>query len=135
MAPKNFASQSSQAQHPNHERSSTELNFQLRGKALALEASVDPIIRAECCDASPELLKIAKAIGVKSGRECSVCKKFELLVLDFAFGEGFRSNGTCLQAETDIPAGMLCKKDVILRQVEVCRNCKWNYIIKKIVHY
>ncbi|MGV1004399.1 MAG: DUF5318 family protein [Candidatus Nanopelagicales bacterium] len=86
------------------------------------------ILDFEHCDADPNLLRAARFHGEPTNRICPVCRKVELVNVNWAFGAqlGASSGGAHSTSELQEMAGEFGRFRVYT--VEVCPGCSWNFL-------
>jgi hypothetical protein len=109
------------------------VDYTLAKRALLRNFERGLLSRPDICDAHPELLRAARAVGEPSHRACPVCEREELRLLAYVFADDLkRDNGRVweldealrLAAEGD---GRACYV------VEVCTGCSWNHLAEAFV--
>jgi len=94
----------------------------------------------DVCDAHPELMRVAEHHGHLTERECPICAdndvRSPLCEVDYLYGDGLRkSNGRPVteynQLEDAEAAATKSGKTFHKYRVEVCLECKWNFLIRR----
>lgn len=85
--------------------------------------------REDVCDAQPELLRVARNLGRRTGGECPICEAHDLVHVSFAFGPRLPPQGRALgpgelRQLSKSPAELSCYV------VEVCTGCSWNHLLQ-----
>lgn len=86
------------------------------------------ILDFEHCDADPNLLRAARFHGEPTGRLCPVCRKADLVDVNWVFGAqlGPSSGGARSAEQLQEMAGEYGRFRVYC--VEVCQTCSWNFL-------
>jgi hypothetical protein len=87
--------------------------------------------REELCDASDELMRVATNLGVPSDPPCPICGQSNLVEVRFAFGQGLPPHGRVIESDRDLARLRDAKHAVDVYEVEVCTDCRWNYLLKR----
>ena len=88
---------------------------------------------SEVCDANPYLLRAAKFHGKPSQVMCPICRKEQLTLVSWVFGEHLGAvSGSARTAEELV---LLASRyaEFAVHVVEVCRTCSWNHLVKSYV--
>jgi hypothetical protein len=107
------------------------VDFSLRRRALLREVYSGRVGTYEVCDASPYLTSAAKFHGEPSDERCPVCRKENLTLVHYIYGDELRqASGQARRlAELPVIAMTLCEFQVYV--VEVCRGCGWNHLVEQ----
>ena len=85
------------------------------------------------CDADPYLLRAAKFHGRTTDEVCPVCRKEQVTLVSWVFGEHLgRVNGSARSA-AEIQTLDGAAREFSVHVVEVCRTCRWNYLVQSFV--
>lgn len=107
------------------------VEYTLAKRALLRAFRAGHVSRLEICDAHPDLLRAANYSGERTSQLCPVCNGAELLLVSYAFSEGFpkreRQHGR-LWTHEDVGPLLQEFGDVRLYTVEVCTACSWNHL-------
>ena len=86
--------------------------------------------RSEVCDAQSELMRNARECGVEVDRDCPICGETELVEVVYVFGPRLPAAGRCIVTEGDMERIRRRSGDFTAYDVEVCRSCKWNHLLR-----
>lgn len=90
------------------------------------------VSKEEICDASEELLRVARHFGRQTGKPCPICESINLVYVGFAFGANLPAGGQVV-AEIAVGDTLIRSKNFDLYKIEVCRDCLWNHLVQKYV--
>jgi hypothetical protein len=85
--------------------------------------------RLDVCDAQPELLRVAKNLGLETDTECPICEHEQLVHVTFAFGPGLPPGGLPVTDLRVLSKTARKSADVACYVVEVCTGCSWNHLL------
>jgi hypothetical protein len=109
------------------------VDYALRRRSLLAEVYSGRTGVSEVCDANPYLLRAAKFHGKPSQVMCPICRKEQLTLVSWVFGEHLGAvSGSARTAEELV---MLATRfeEFRVHVVEVCRTCSWNHLVKSYV--
>lgn len=109
------------------------VDYALRRRSLLAEVYSGRTGVTEVCDANPYLLRAAKFHGKLSSVMCPICRKEQLTLVSWVFGEHLGAvSGSARSAEELI---LLTTRfdEFAVHVVEVCRTCSWNHLVKSYV--
>jgi hypothetical protein len=105
------------------------IDYALARRAVLREFHRGRLGRSEICDAHPELLRAARAIGVTTDTTCPICEDGPLRQVRYVFGDGIREPQGRLVADADELAAVSGRFDELTTyEVEVCTACGWNHL-------
>ncbi|WP_245622047.1 DUF5318 family protein [Corynebacterium lactis] len=86
--------------------------------------------RKALCDADARLVAAAKFHGRKAQVRCPVCRKDNLRLVFWVFGEnlGRRSGTAC--GEIELSAIVDDYGSCTVKEVEVCPDCRWSFLVR-----
>ena len=107
-----------------------DIDHSLLKKQLLEQWRAGEISRKSLCDADARLVAAARFHGRKSQEECPVCRKFDLRLVFWVFGEnlGRRSGSAC--TENELSAIVNEYGSCTVKEVEVCPDCKWSFLTR-----
>ena len=85
------------------------------------------------CDADTYLLRAAKFHGSGTDRPCPVCRKEQVTLVSWVFGGTGGSPSGTARTEAEIAVLAASSPEFTVHVVEVCRTCRWNYLVKSYV--
>lgn len=109
------------------------VDYALRRRSLLAQVYSGRTGVSEVCDANPYLLRAAKFHGKTSQVMCPICRKEQLTLVSWVFGEHLGPvSGSARTAEELV---MLATRfeEFAVHVVEVCRTCSWNHLVKSYV--
>jgi Family of unknown function (DUF5318) len=109
------------------------VDYALRRRSLLAEVYSGRTGVSEVCDANPYLLRAAKFHGKPSQTMCPICRKEQLTLVSWVFGEHLGPvSGSARTAEELV---LLATRfdEFRVHVVEVCRTCSWNHLVKSYV--
>lgn len=104
------------------------VSYAMRRKAL-LEGLVRGGLREDICDADPMLLRTAKYHGEASDRPCPVCRKQDLTLVTYTFGNDMGDRSGRVRATAELKTLAFEYGSFRVYVVEVCQRCSWNHLI------
>jgi hypothetical protein len=105
------------------------VDYALQRKALLAEVHAGRVGVAEVCDASPYLLRAARFHGEASEQTCPVCRKEQLTLVSWIFGESLKHAAGSARKPEEIEQLANLHPDFSVYVVEVCRTCSWNHLV------
>lgn len=88
---------------------------------------------ASVCDADTYLVRAAKFHGRQTGEVCPICRKEQVTWVSWVFGEHLgRVHGSARSA-AEIQTLDGSAREFTVHVVEVCRTCRWNYLVQSYV--
>ena len=109
------------------------VDYALKRRSLLAEVYSGRTGVSEVCDANPYLLRAAKFHGRSSKVTCPICRKEQLTLVSWVFGEHLGAvSGSARSTEELV---MLASRfdEFKVHVVEVCRTCSWNHLVKSYV--
>ncbi|AUH67555.1 MULTISPECIES: DUF5318 family protein [Gordonia] len=88
---------------------------------------------SQVCDADPYLLRAAKFHGKPTDEVCPVCRKEQVTVVSWVFGEHLGHIHGSARSAGEIEALDGSAGAFTVHVVEVCRTCRWNYLVQSYV--
>ena len=87
--------------------------------------------RSEVCDAHPELVRAARAVGVPIVGECPVCERSRLVHVTYVFGPRLPRHGRCISLRGELARLARRPGTHVAYVVEVCQACSWNHLVRR----
>ena len=107
------------------------VDFSLRRRALLREVHSGRVGTYEVCDASPYLRSAAKFHGEPSDERCPVCRKENLTLVHYIYGDELRHSSGQARRLAELPVMAMTLREFQVYVVEVCRGCGWNHLVEQ----
>ncbi len=106
------------------------IDHRLARRALISEYRKGRLARHQVCDAHPELVRAARAVGEESTLDCPICEEDKLVLVTYVFGPRLPPFGRCITQRREL--AQLDKRTDALSAyvVEVCRTCSWHHLLR-----
>lgn len=106
------------------------VDYSLQRRALLAKVYAGLTSTMDVCDANPYLVRAARFHGRPSTLTCPVCRKEQLTVVSWVYGDelGQVAGSARSPAELEAMATRYCEFSVY--DVEVCRSCSWNHLVR-----
>jgi hypothetical protein len=106
-----------------------QITYRLARNAVVSEFTKGRLSRLDVCDAHPELIRAAKAVGQATAELCPICEEADVVMVSYAFGPGLPAQGKLISSPADLTrATRTSSGDVACYVVEVCPGCSWNHL-------
>lgn len=111
----------------------TTVDYTLRKRSLLRDFRTGRVSVYDVCDAHPEIRRIARNVGEDTRAVCPVCRRENLRLLNFVYGDELDyDNGRVFPTST-IFNGLRDKyRSFTCYVVEVCVGCSWNHLVRSI---
>ncbi|WP_084385693.1 DUF5318 domain-containing protein [Rhodococcus sp. WMMA185] len=109
------------------------VDYALQRRSLLAEVYSGRTGVAEVCDASPYLLRAAKFHGRGSDVVCPICRKEQLTLVSWVFGEKLGSVSGSARTAEELVRLAATQEEFSVHVVEVCRTCSWNHLVQSYV--
>jgi hypothetical protein len=107
------------------------VDYSLKRRALLRDVYAGRVSTYEVCDASPYLKNAAKYHGEPTEVRCPICRRENLALVHYIYGEELRASAGQARGVKDLPALAAALKEFQVYVVEVCRGCDWNLLIRQ----
>ena len=107
--------------------------YALQRKSLLAEVYSGRTAMAEVCDADPYLLRAAKFHGRASTAACPICRKEQLTLVSWVFGEKLGTMNGSARTDDELVRLGATQEEFSVHDVEVCRTCSWNHLVQSYV--
>ncbi|MGQ0678968.1 MAG: DUF5318 family protein [Actinomycetota bacterium] len=105
------------------------VDYTLSKRALLEGFRRGSLDRLDICDAHPELMRVARNIGLQIGRPCPVCSADSLRQVRFVYGSQLKHLSGRAVYPQDWELELSEKYDEFrCYAVEVCVECAWNHL-------
>jgi hypothetical protein len=109
------------------------VDYALRRRSLLAEVYSGRTGVSEVCDANPYLLRAAKFHGKPSSVMCPICRKEQLTLVSWVFGEHLGAVSGSARTAEELVLLAARYDEFSVHVVEVCRTCSWNHLVKSYV--
>lgn len=107
------------------------VEYLLAKRAILREFKAGQIAKTDLCDAHPDLIRAAKAVGVPSGEVCEVCQLGDIVHISYAFGPKLPAHGRCIAGSDELAKLRANFDEFTCYVVEVCPECHWNHLVRR----
>ncbi|MTL10475.1 hypothetical protein GL307_02165 [Nocardia seriolae] len=109
------------------------VDYALRRRSLLADVYAGRVAVAEVCDANPYLLRAAKFHGRGSEVTCPICRKEQLTLVSWVFGDGLGPAAGSARTPEELVRMAESREEFSVHVVEVCRTCSWNHLVQSYV--
>ncbi|MGI8663030.1 MAG: DUF5318 family protein [Acidimicrobiales bacterium] len=106
------------------------IDYRLARRALVDEFRKGRLARHEVCDAHPELVRAARAVGEATSIECPICEAVNVVLVSYVFGPRLPPFGRCITTKAELAKLNRRGGDLACYVVEVCPSCSWNHLAR-----
>ncbi len=106
------------------------VDYALRRRSLLAEVYAGRTGTSDVCDAHPYLLRAAKYHGKKSQVKCPICRKEQLTLVSWVFGEHLGQVSGSARTAEELVLLAVRYDEFAVHVVEVCPTCSWNHLVK-----
>ena len=107
------------------------VDYSLQRRALLRDVYAGRVSTSEVCDASPYLQNAAKYHGEPTDVRCPICRRENLALVHYIYGDALRASAGQARGVKDLPALAATVTEFQVYVVEVCRGCDWNLLIRQ----
>jgi Family of unknown function (DUF5318) len=86
----------------------------------------------QVCDAHPELVRAARALGEPTTVDCPICDAMKVVLVTYVFGPRLPSFGRCISTKSEFIALRRRSDDLSAYFVEVCPGCRWHHLLRMV---
>jgi len=109
------------------------VDYRLQRRRTLADLKAGKVAPSEVCDAHPELLRVARNCASPSATACPVCAVVGYLsTVHYVFGTRLPASGKLALSEEELDRYLRLPGDFSAYQVEVCSECGWNHLIRRI---
>ena len=109
------------------------VDYALARRAALARVRAGTVALAQVCDADTYLLRAAKFHGVGTDRPCPICRKEQVTLVSWVFGPKVGGSSGTARSEAEIAELDARAPEFTVHVVEVCRTCRWNYLVQSYV--
>lgn len=104
------------------------IDYRLARQGVLASYRKGRLAQHEVCDAHPELVRAARAVGTPIGEPCPVCEDASLVLVIYVFGPRLPPFGRCVTSREEL-SRLDRRPDALTGYVvEVCPECRWNHL-------
>lgn len=107
-----------------------QVDYRLARQHAVAEYKRGRLGRADVCDAQPELLRNALALGRPAGEPCPICDAARLVHVTYVFGPRLPASGRCISSMGELARLARSPATLTAYVVEVCCDCSWNHLAR-----
>jgi Family of unknown function (DUF5318) len=105
------------------------IDYSLKRRATLVSYFKGAQAKVDICDADPYLRLAAKHHGEAVERPCPICRKTEMVVLHYAFGDQLGQYSGRIKSIKELDEMQSEYGEFRVYVVEVCRGCDWHHLI------
>ncbi|MGL4306206.1 MAG: DUF5318 family protein [Mycobacteriaceae bacterium] len=109
------------------------VDYALARKSVLAQVHSGRTALTAVCDADSYLLRAAKFHGRGSEVICPICRKEQLTVVSWVFGDKLGAISGSARTSTELARLAETQEEFSVHDVEVCRSCSWNHLIQSYV--
>jgi hypothetical protein len=106
------------------------IDYRLARRALISEYRKGRLARHQVCDAHPELVRAARAVGDPTQVLCPICAETNLVLVTYVFGPRLPAFGRCISDRRELTQLGKRREELTAYVVEVCPECSWNHLAR-----
>lgn len=108
--------------------SSGVIDYRLARQGVLASFRKGRLAQHEVCDAHPELVRAARAVGTPTDELCPVCEDASLVIVIYVFGPRLPAFGRCVTTRDELARLDRRAEPLTAYVVEVCPGCRWNHL-------
>ncbi|ADG80762.1 DUF5318 domain-containing protein [Tsukamurella paurometabola] len=109
------------------------VDYALQRRSLLASVNAGRTAVKSVCDADPYLLRAAKFHGRPSEVLCPICRKEQLTLVSWVFGESLGPASGSARSDAELGELESTRPEFSVHVVEVCRSCNWNHLVESYV--
>lgn len=106
------------------------IDHRLARRALITQYRQGRLARHQVCDAHPELVRAARAIGRPTERDCPICEADQVVHVTYVFGPRLPAHGRCVTTAKEVAQLDRRSEELAAYVVEVCPSCTWHHLVQ-----
>ena len=106
------------------------INFRLARERTIFAYKTGEATRSEVCDAQRELMRNARECGTSIETPCPICQESSLVEVLYVFGPRLPASGRCIVTAADMARVRSYSGEFTAYDVEVCKSCAWNHLLR-----
>jgi hypothetical protein len=109
------------------------VDYRLARRALVSEYRKGRLARHQVCDAHPELVRAARALGEPTRVDCPICEESKLVLVTYVFGSRLPAHGRCISKRSELLQLSRRADQLHAYVVECCPSCSWHHLARTFV--
>lgn len=111
------------------------IDYSLQRRAVLADLREGRIALDDVCDADRYLLRAAEYHGTVTEDPCPVCRKDNLVLVKWVFPDNPKDDDVTGSARSEAEISELARNsdEFTVHEVEVCRSCRWNHVVRSYV--
>lgn len=109
------------------------VDYTLQRRARLTDLAAGRVSSWDACDAHPYLQLAARHYGERAQTGCPVCGKTELWYVHYVYGDQLGQRSGQAKSVTELHRMGMDFDAFDVYQVEVCRDCGWNHLLRSFV--
>ena len=105
------------------------VDYSLKRRATLVSYFKGAVAGLDICDADPYLRLAAKHHGEATHRPCPICRKSEMVLLHYAFGDQLGQYSGRIKSVRELEEMQSEFGEFRVYVVEVCKECHWHHMI------
>ena len=106
------------------------IDYRLARSALISEYRKGRLTRHQVCDAHPELVRAARAVGEPTRVDCPICNESKLALVTYVFGSRLPKHGRCISLRSELVKLSRRSDELTAYVVECCPECSWHHLAR-----
>ncbi len=106
------------------------VDHRLARRALINEYRRGRLRQDQVCDAHPELIRAARAVGQRTATNCPICAEDRLSLVTYVFGPRLPKHGRCVATTAELAQFHRRPEEYAAYVVEACCTCRWHHLVR-----
>jgi len=106
------------------------VEYALQRRRRLADVTAGRVQMEQVCDADRYLLRAAQYHGRPAETLCPICRKEQLTLVSWIFGDKLGSANGSARSAADIARLADETEEFTVHVVEVCRTCSWNHLVQ-----
>ncbi len=111
-------------------RPSGHVDHRLARRHVVNEVKRGRLSASDVCDAHPELVRAARALGCPTAEDCPICESAPVVHVSYAFGRHLSPGGQPFVDAAELAKLARRAGEVACYVVEVCPSCSWHHLVR-----
>jgi hypothetical protein len=106
------------------------VDYRLLRQSVIADFRKKRLAQHEVCDAHPELVRAARAVGEPTRLDCPICEDDKVVLVTYVFGPKLPPFGRCITTKGELGKLARSRDQHAAYVVEVCPSCSWNHLAR-----